>query len=113
MKSLLLLSLFCSFSTFANDISKEAKMVIFNEISEMVFFEDEGMVRSPENLEDFQFVQVSDARIYVKGSSYSQWDMKELQYDCVVKVLTKSIIKSSKDINVTCNVENENWPYFN
>jgi hypothetical protein len=113
MKSLIALSLFFSFSAFANDISKQAKMVIFNEISEIVFFEDEGMVRSPESLEDFQFIQESDARITVSGSSYSQWDMKELQYDCVVKVLTKSIIKSSKDISVTCEVQNENWPYFN
>lgn len=113
MKYLILLLVLVSGVVQAQDLPTEAKQVIFDEISSIVFFEDEGAVRAPTNVEDFEFTMTDEFTIRVQGKSYSDWDMKELSYDCSVELTTRGMIKSNKDINVTCSVENEEWPYWN
>jgi hypothetical protein len=112
MKIFLFLLLLSSSSIYANDISQNAKTIIYNEISDMVFFEDEGAVRAPTDLADFNFVQENDSTILVKGTSYSEWDMKDIEYECRVTLLSNGLIQSNKDISVDCNIKNENWPHF-
>lgn len=113
MKALILAILFVCGAAQANDIPESAKKIIFEEIGMLVYFNDEGASRLPSKISDFTYNVEDEFLIRVKGNSYSDWDMKELSYDCLVQVNTRGLIKSSKDIEVSCKVENENWPYWN
>lgn len=114
MKFLLLVFSFFAFNLVqAQEISLETKKIIFDGITEDIFFEDEGFVRMPQKIADFNFTYVDEFMLKISGSSYSHWDDKELIYYCVVEVLTRNLIQSSRDIRVSCQVEGENWPYIN
>ena len=114
MKKLILILLtvnpFSSFASSRIDFPESVKQIIFEEITANVFFEDEGFIREPSDLKDFTFTQVDEFVIRVTGDSYSDWDMKTIGYDCMVNVLTRGQIKSSKDIEVKCSLTGENWP---
>jgi hypothetical protein len=110
---LLILSFFALNLVEAQEISIENQQLIFDAITESVAFEDEGLVRVPQKLSDFNFVIVDESLIEVVGQSFSQWDDKMLQYHCLVEVLTQKEIQSTQDLKVNCKVENENWPYIN
>ena len=101
------------FHAKAYDISPKAKVLIFQAISEYVYFEDEGFERMPQNSEDFTFAVTNEFEIQIHGSSYSEWDMKKIDYHCVISINTRGMIESSKDFTLeSCELENENWPYL-
>lgn len=87
-------------------ISPALKQQVFEEISNLVFFEDEGFVRAPQSVSDFNFKSIGNNRFSVTGNSYSDWDMKEISYDCTAEV------SEAKLLALTCSLENENWPYM-
>ncbi|MFZ4713436.1 MAG: hypothetical protein ACOYL6_06985 [Bacteriovoracaceae bacterium] len=113
MKVMIFSLLLMSSLAQASDISDSVKEIIFQEISDQVAFEDEGATRLPQNINDFSYVVEDEFNIRVIGKSYSDWDMKELDYNCLVEVQTRKEITKSEDIIVTCKIQNENWPYWN
>ena len=110
MKKFWILSLLISTTSVAAELPLKTKQIIFDEIAMSIYFEDEGMIRGPSNLNDFSYIQTDESQILVSGDSYSQWDDKVIHYDCMVQVLTRGTIKSAKDIDVRCTLSGENWP---
>jgi hypothetical protein len=113
MKIMILALLFVCGGARASEIPESIQKIIFDEIGRLVYYEDEGAMRLPSKISDFTYKMEDEFLISVKGNSYSEWDMKDLAYDCQVKITTRGMIKSSKDIEVDCKVETENWPYWN
>ncbi len=100
-------------SSHAGDLTKRAKEIIFDEITRSVYFEDEGHVRAPSLISDFQFLQTDEFEFQVSGDSYSDWDAKIIHYDCQVNVVTRRIIRAAEDISISCRLSGENWPKYN
>ena len=111
MRFILLFLSFVSFS-YAQELPLKAKEIIFDEISSMVFFEDEGLARAPQNIEDFSFIFSDEFLIVVSGESYSEWDQKMIDYQCEVKVLSRGMIESKNDVEIECELTGEHWPYY-
>ena len=86
------------------EITAEMKSKAIESIGEYVFFEDEGAMRLPKGVEDFSFVLKHENMLHVTGSSYSDWDMKVIGYDCEVAVPSYEVKR--------CTLEGENWPYL-
>ncbi len=57
--------------------------------------------------------QIDESVFLVQGKSYSEWDMKEIEYLCMVEVLSRGMIEVPKDISVSCDLKGENWPHQN
>jgi hypothetical protein len=111
MKFILFFLSFVSFS-YAQELPLKAKEIIFDEISSMVFFEDEGLVRAPQKIEDFTFLFSDEFIISVSGESFSDWDQKMIGYQCQVNVLSRGMIESNNDVEIICDLTGENWPYY-
>lgn len=122
MKIILLLAL-CSVSlqSFArlNDTTKANSSIYdkivnlsYEKIIEDTYFEDEGYDRAIAQ-EEFTFQIIPESKGYVeieaKGSGYSAWDDRVINYDCK---LLMNINKSSYEVvKIQCVLENENWPF--
>jgi hypothetical protein len=111
MKFILLFLSFVTFS-YAQELPLKAKEIIFDEISSMVAFEDEGLMRLPQKIEDFTFVFSDEFIISVSGESYSDWDQKMIGYQCQVKVLSRGMIESKNNVEIECELTGEHWPYY-
>lgn len=109
-KLILIVSFFSLAATAKAEVSPKLKAVLFEAISQNVYFEDEGLVRSPEKLEDFTFDQVDEFLFEINGDSYSAWDGKVIGYRCVARALSSKEIKSAQDVVVNCTLIDENWP---
>ena len=114
MKNLLLIfaALTLSLAASAQTLPESAKQIIFEAISEEVYFEDEGYTRLPKALNDFKFTQTDEFEFTVSGESFSDWDNKVIGYECLVTSLSRGIIKSTSDVDVSCTLTGENWPHL-
>lgn len=101
-----------AYSAHATEIPQSIKELFFDEISNFVFFEDEGFERVPQKLEDFTYTQTDEFVFTVTGRSFSEWDLKEIGYDCTITVLTREVIKSAEDFEVDCTLSDEHWPHL-
>jgi thermitase len=95
----------------ANELPQLAKKIIFQQIQEDIFFEDEGAVRAVRSIDDLQYKMTDEFRITVSGDSYSEWDRKKIHYDCEATVLTRGKIRTAKDVSTFCRISGENWPH--
>lgn len=95
----------------AHELPKLAKQIIFDQIQDDIYFEDEGQSRSVRALEDLQFKQTDESKIRISGDSYSDWDQKVIHYECEAEVLSRGMIRSGKDVSTTCKMDGENWPH--
>ncbi len=115
-KTLLLLLLLTGFTVQASEaspLSQETKELIFDAITQYVYFEDDGFERTPQRLDDFIFTIVDDLTVRAVGISYSIWDVKDIGYFCDITVSTDSSRGNSKTISVkSCSLEGENWPHL-
>jgi len=114
---ILLIAILFAIPSFSNaqslDLSVQSKEIIIDAIAEYVFFEDEGYVRAPQGIEDFQFQIVDENKIIVTGESLSDWDMQDIKYYCEIKVLSRGVIEKAQDIEIDfCQLENEHWPHM-
>lgn len=114
MKKLALALLLTHFalSAQASEIPQSVKELFFDEIANLVFFEDEGFERAPQKLEDFTYTQTDEFEFSVTGKSFSEWDMKVIGYDCLITVLTREVPTSADDIQVDCTLSDEHWPHL-
>ena len=113
MKNLLIfLSLFFLMSVAQAEVTPKIKAILFKAIAENVYFEDDGLIRAPEKLEDFAFEQVQKSLFEINGDSYSAWDGKVIGYRCIARSLRKTGIKSTQDIEMSCTLIDENWPHL-
>jgi hypothetical protein len=97
-------------ATAQSELPKSVKTLIFDDITRQVYFEDDGYKRMPQSMDDFIYTQTDESTFTVKGTSFSEWDNKDIGYDCVVEILVRGIPKTTKDINVTCEFSGMNWP---
>ncbi|MBU6154758.1 MAG: S8 family serine peptidase [Bdellovibrionales bacterium] len=114
MKSKLTLGIFLVFSSLSSQAAElplSARKIIFDQIQEDIFFEDEGLTRSVQNLRDLQFKLVDESKIMISGDSYSAWDQKRVHYECESEVLVRGVIRSDEDVSTTCQMTGENWPH--
>ena len=112
LKSLSFMLLLSTFA-YGTELPLKSKEVIFQGIIQDIYFEDDGYKRMPKAIDDFAYTIIEENIIKVEGFSYSDWDMKEIFYDCTVSVLTRGMIEKSDDVVVRCKLEGENWPYAN
>jgi hypothetical protein len=97
----------------SQDLSIEAKEMITEAIGEYVYFEDEGFERLPQSYADFKYELADENKIIVSGKSLSEWDMKEIEYNCEINVLSRGLIEKAEDIEVvSCTLEGEHWPHM-
>lgn len=114
MRRIMLVLCFFAFNNvWAQELPTHSKNIILTEIASDVYFEDEGYERAPQKIEDFSFNQIDESVFLVQGKSYSEWDMKEIEYLCKVEVLSRGMIEVPKDISVSCDLKGENWPHQN
>jgi hypothetical protein len=99
-----------SLTSYAQALPETAKQIMFDAISRDVYFEDDGYTRMPKALSDFTFTQTDEFEFSVSGTSFSDWDNKEIGYECTVTSFTRGMITSVNDIEVNCTLTNENWP---
>jgi thermitase len=95
----------------ANELPLAAKKIIFDQIQEDIFFEDEGLVRSVKSMDDLRFRQSDEFKIRISGDSYSVWDQKVIHYDCDATILTRGMIRTKNDVSTLCRMTGENWPH--
>ncbi len=98
-------------SAGAAELPEAAKQIIFEQIQEDIFFEDEGLVRSVKSMDDLHFKQRDEFKIRISGDSYSRWDQKKIHYDCEATILTRGAIQTKNDVSTLCRMTGENWPH--
>ncbi len=114
MKHIILMaSILFALPSFSQELSLTAKQVITDAIGEYVYYEDEGFERLPQGQEDFKFEFQMENKIIVTGTSLSEWDMKEIEYYCEIKVKNDTLIETAEDVEVDfCKLEGEHWPHM-
>lgn len=95
----------------AHELPDLAKQIIYQQIQEDIYFEDEGLTRSIQDLRDLNFSQTDETIIRISGDSYSQWDQKKVHYECDTEVLVRGSIRSERDVSTSCQMTGENWPH--
>lgn len=93
-----------------SDFSLDQKAVMVEAIGRYVYFEDEGYERYPANIADFSF-ELNDGVIIASGRSFSDWDDKEIDYYCEIRIESLESMQS-ENIDLWCELEGENWPHL-